>query len=192
MTIKQKQHLLGYLGYYAGVPDGIWGRLSGEATRAFQAGYGLEPDGIFGPATEKRILEVIGSGEQPSQQAQAAPDTGGGEEWWRESRYFTRAEFRCPCGRCGGFPAEPAEKLVRLADQVREHFGAPALPSSGVRCPEHNKEVGGVWNSRHLAGKALDFRIDGKSAAQVLAFVKTLPVHYAYAIDGSYVHMDVT
>ena len=192
MTIKQKQHLLGYLGYYAGVPDGIWGRLSGEATRAFQAGYGLEQDGVFGPATEKRIREVIGSGEQPSQQAQTAPETGGGEEWWREIRYFTRAEFRCPCGRCGGFPAEPAEKLVRLADQVREHFGAPALPSSGVRCPEHNKEVGGVWNSRHLAGKALDFRVQGRSAAEVLAFVKTLPVHYAYAIDGSYVHMDVT
>ena len=192
MTDKQKQHLLGYLGYYAGVPDGIWGRLSGEATRAFQAGFGLEPDGIFGPATEKRILEVIGSGEQPSQQAQTAPETGGGEEWWREIRYFTRAEFRCSCGRCGGFPAEPAEKLVRLADQVREHFGAPALPSSGVRCPEHNKEVGGVWNSFHLAGKALDFRVQGRSAAEVLAFVRTLPVHYAYAIDGSYVHMDVT
>ena len=192
MTYKQKQHLLGYLGYYSGQVDGIWGRLSREATKAFQAGYALEPDGIFGPATEKRILEVIGSGEQPSQQAQTAPETGGGEEWWREIRYFTRAEFRCPCGRCGGFPAEPAESLVRLADQVREHFGAPALPSSGVRCPEHNKEVGGVWNSYHLTGRALDFRIDGKSAAQVLAFVKTLPVHYAYAIDGSYVHMDVT
>ena len=191
MTDKQKQHLLGYLGYYAGVPDGIWGRLSGEATRAFQAGYGLEPDGIFGPATEKRILEVIGSGEQPSQQAQTAPETGCGEEWWREIRYFTRAEFRCSCGRCGGFPVEPAEKLVRLADQVRGHFGAPALPSSGVRCPEHNKEVGGAWNSYHLAGKALDFRIDGKSAAEVLAFVRTLPVHYAYAIDERYVHMDV-
>ena len=186
MTAKQMQHLLGYLGFYAGSPDGIWGRLSREATKAFQAGYALEPDGIFGPATEKRILEVIGSGEQPvEKEAEEAPD------WWKEIRHFTRAEFRCPCGVCGGFPAEPAEKLVRLADQVREHFGAPALPSSGVRCPEHNKEVGGVWNSRHLAGKALDFRIQGRSAAEVLAFVRTLPVHYAYAIDGSYVHMDI-
>lgn len=192
MTIKQKQHLLGYLGFYAGSPDGIWGRLSEEATRAFQRDYGLEQDGVFGPATEKRILEVIATGEQPTWQAQPTPDTGGGEDWWKGIRYFTREEFRCPCGRCGGFPAEPAEKLVRLADQVREHFGAPALPSSGVRCPEHNKEVGGVWNSFHLAGKALDFRIQGRSAAEVLAFVKTLPVHYAYAIDGSYVHMDVT
>lgn len=185
MTDKQKQHLLGYLGYYTGIPDGIWGRLSREATLSFQAGYGLEQDGVFGPETEKRILEVIASGEPPAErEPEDAPD------WWQEIRYFTRAEFRCPCGRCGGFPAEPAESLVRLADRVREHFGAPALPSSGVRCQEHNKEVGGVWNSYHLAGKALDFRIAGKSAGEVLAFVKTLPVHYAYAIDGSYVHMD--
>ena len=185
MTDKQKQHLLGYLGYYAGVPDGIWGRLSGEATRAFQAGYGLEPDGIFGAETETRILEVIGSGDRPVEKAaEEAPD------WWKEIRYFTRAEFRCPCGRCGGFPAEPAEKLVRLADQVREHFAAPALPSSGVRCPEHNKAVGGVWNSYHLTGRALDFRIQGRSAAEVLSFVRTLPVHYAYAIDAGYIHMD--
>lgn len=30
-----------------------------------------------------------------------------------------------------------------------------------------------------------------KTADQVLAYVRTLPVHYAYAIDGRYVHMDV-
>ena len=65
MTDKQKQHLLGYHGYYSGHVDGIWGRLSEEATRAFQRSYGLAEDGLFGPATEKRILEVIASGEQP-------------------------------------------------------------------------------------------------------------------------------
>ena len=115
MTDKQKQHLLGYLGYYTGIPDGIWGRLSREATLAFQAGYGLEQDGVFGPETEKRILEVIASGEPPAErEPEDAPD------WWQEIRYFTRAEFRCPCGACGGFPAEPAESLARLADRVRE------------------------------------------------------------------------
>ena len=154
----------------------------------FQRSYmaQIDVDGIFGEATEKRILEVIATGEEPKESVNV--DTASG--WWKEIRYFTRAEFRCPCGRCGGFPAEPAEKLVRLADQVRENFGAPVLPSSGVRCPEHNKAVGGVWNSYHLAGKALDFRIQGRSAAEVLAFVRRLPVHYASAIDASYVHMD--
>ena len=186
MTAKQKQLLLTYLGLYEGAPDGIWGRLSEEATRAFQSRYGLEADGVFGPATQKRILEVIGSGEAPRQEEMEGP------AWWEDIRYFTRAEFRCPCGACGGFPAEPAESLARLADRVREHFGAPATVSSGVRCPDHNRQVGGVYNSFHLTGKAMDFRIQGRSAAQVLEFVRELPVHYAYAIDESFVHMDVT
>ena len=190
MTDKQKQHLLGYLGYYAGVPDGIWGRLSGEATRAFQAGYGLEPDGIFGAETEKRILEVIATGEEPVDDKMSAT-----ADWWQGIRYFTRAEFRCPCPRCGGFPVEPDETLVRLADQVREHFGAPVIVSSGVRCQAHNDELpGSVKNSYHLSGKAMDFCVHGVPGAKLLAYVKTLPgVNYAYQINGSdFVHMDVT
>ena len=162
MTDKQKQHLLGYLGYYAGVPDGIWGRLSGEATRAFQAGYGLEPDGIFGAETEKRILEVIATGEQPTRQAQPTPDTGGGPDWWKGIRYFTREEFRCQCkGKyCNGFPVEPEEKMVRTVDEIRRRLGIPVsivdAGGSGVRCPKHNAEVGGVYNSEHLYGRAAD------------------------------------
>jgi uncharacterized protein YcbK (DUF882 family) len=52
--------------------------------------------------------------------------------------------------------------------------------------------VGGVSNSRHLEGKAMDFSIRGKTSAQVLAYVQKQPeIRYAYAIDGSYVHMDI-
>ena len=191
MTVSQRQALLFYLGYYTGALDGDWGKGSRAGCEAFQRSESIPADGLGGPVTDGKLLEAVAAGRMK----QAAPEqqqTAEGPDWWKEIRYFTRAEFRCPCGVCGGFPAEPAESLVRLADQVREHFGAPALPSSGVRCPEHNKEVGGVWNSFHLAGKALDFRIQGRSAAEVLAFVRTLPVHYAYAIDGSHVHMDVT
>ena len=190
MTVKQIQHLLGYLGYYSGIPDGIWGRLSEEATRAFQSRYGLEADGVFGPATQKRILEVVATGEEPVVANNATTNTLG---WWKDIRYFTRAEFRCPCGACGGFPAEPAEKLVRLADQVREHFGAPVIVSSGVRCQAHNDELdGSVKNSYHLRGKAMDFCVRGVPGSTLLAYVKTLPIHYAYQINGSdFVHMDV-
>ena len=103
-----------------------------------------------------------------------------------------KASAGCGTGRCGGFPAEPAEALVRLADRVREHFGAPAVVSSGVRCQAHNDELSGsVKNSRHLQGKAMDFCVRGVSGEALLAYVKTLPVRYAYRIDNSFVHMDV-
>ena len=68
MTLKQKQALLAYLGYYVGPLDGLWGDMSHLATEAFQRDYQLTVDGIFGAATEKRILEVVASGEEPTQQ----------------------------------------------------------------------------------------------------------------------------
>ena len=191
MTTRQKQALLAYLGYYDGPLDGLWGEKSQRATIDFQRAYmeSTAVDGIFGAATEQRILEIIATGEAPKESVKV--DTAPG--FWKDIRYFRREEFRCPCGKCGGFPVEPEEKLVRLADQVREHFGAPVIVSSGVRCQAHNDELdGSVKNSYHLRGKAMDFCVLGVPGATLLAYVKTLPVHYAYQIGNSdFVHMDV-
>ena len=176
MTAFQKQCLLAFLGFDCGGIDGIWGEKSREATAEFQRRQELEADGIFGPETEKAILAVI-AGKIP---------------WWDGIRHFSRGEFACKCGSCGGFPAEPAQKLVRLADAVREHFGAPVYVSSGVRCPVHNMAVGGVANSRHLTGKAMDFCVRGRASEEVLRYVnRQTGVRYAYAMDSQYIHMDV-
>lgn len=177
----QKQCLLKYLGYYRGAVDGIFGQQSKQATMDFQADYGLEASGLWSSATEETILQAL------TGTAQKVAD------FWEEVKYFKKDEFRCKCGKfCDGFPAEPEKRLVQLADRVREHFGAAAIVSSGVRCATHNANVGGVATSRHMAGKAMDFTVRGKTAAQVLAFVQSQPdVRYAYAIDGNYVHMDV-
>lgn len=188
MTNKQKQHLLAFLGFDPGPIDGVMGSQSREATRAFQQSTGLDPDGIFGEMTEAKILKTVGNWTPPQE---AQKDSGG--DFWPDIKHFTRPEFRCHCGKCGGFPAEMSEKLIRLADMVREHFNAPAHVSSGVRCREHNAELpGSVPNSRHLSGKAMDFRIEGIPASLVLPYVQSLTgVNYAYAIDSAYVHMDV-
>ena len=110
MTNRQKQNLLQYLGYYTGVPDGIWGNLSKQAAERFQRDYGLEVDGMLEEDAQRRILEVITDREQPAKIGMA--------DWWKDIRYFTRGEFACKCGRCGGFPAEPDDGRLRLSFQV--------------------------------------------------------------------------
>lgn len=191
MTDKQVQNLLQYLGYYNSIPDGDWGPLSEQATRAFQEAFGgIAIDGIPGAETQKALRHAVTYG-MPTREPEEPETTG---SFWDEIKYWTREEFRCQCGGkfCDGFPAEPDEQLVRLAENARVHFGRPGHRSSGLRCKTWNAIQGGVANSRHLTGKALDFRIEGRTAAQVLAYVKTRPgVRYAYDIDGTYVHMDV-
>lgn len=190
MTNKQKQHLLGYLGYYEGAIDGNFGPMSKLATASFQGDYGLEADGVFGPLTEEKAIEAVAGIAKPVEPEQPAEP----ENFWNGIKHFDREEFRCKCGGkyCNGFPVEPSEKLVKLADRVREHFGVAATVSSGVRCETHNAKVGGVSGSRHKYGTAMDFAIRGVPASLVLPYVQAQPeVRYAYAIDSNYVHMDV-
>lgn len=192
MTTLQIQALLTYLGYDPGEVDGLPGKNTRRAVLAFQAQEGLEQDGSPGPLTQAALLEAVACGRCRQAQASGSQTV---PEWWADIRYFKREEkgIACPCGRCGGFPVEPTERLMRLADRVREAAGAPMCPSSTVRCQAHNDELSGsVPNSRHLSGKAMDFCILGWGADRTLALVRQQPeVRYAYAIDDSYVHMDV-
>ena len=192
MTTKQIQALLTYLGYDTGDVDGLPGKNTRRAVLEFQSEEGLETDGSPGPLTQAALLDAVAAGRCRQTQASGA---GTGPEWWKEIRYFQRTEagIGCPCGRCGGFPVEPSEKLMRLADKVREAAGAPMYPSSTVRCQTHNDELrGSVKNSRHVTGRAMDFCIRGWGADRTLALVRKQPeVRYAYAIDDCYVHMDV-
>lgn len=156
--------------------DGLAGPKTIAATITYQKANDLSPDGVAGPLTRAKIAE---ESEQVN---------------WNEVKYFTRDEFKCKCGGkyCNGFPAEPNKVLITVADRVRAHFGKPMTVNSGVRCEAHNAAVGGVANSRHKLGKAMDFKISGKPADEILAFVKQQPeIRYAYAINSKSVHMDV-
>lgn len=51
ISIRTIQQALAALGYRPGPIDGIWGRQTMAAVRAFQLKQGLEPDGIAGPLT---------------------------------------------------------------------------------------------------------------------------------------------
>lgn len=167
MEAWKKQCLLAYLGYYPYEDiDNDWGNKSRQATEAFQGDYEIKVDGKFGNGTLDRILEVIYNQEEPA--VPVVPDIPVGDKteptgtFWDEIEFFDREEFRCQCkGKyCNGFHVEPDETMVRTVDEIRRRLGVPVsivdAGGSGVRCPQHNANVGGVSNSLHKYGKAAD------------------------------------
>lgn len=200
MTIKQIQALLVYLGYDPGEVDGWNGANTTAAVLAFQKQEGLEQDGKPGPATQKALLAAVAEGRMYTPATEEKPSSGQPPDFWSEIKYFRREEFRCKCGGkfCDGFPAEPAEKLLRLLDRARAEFGTPGDVISGVRCEIHNRNVDGVATSRHKKGWAADILFRGKTPAEMEAWFKRQPeTAYCYQIrdrNGNLcgdVHVDV-
>lgn len=198
MTNKQRQHLLAYLGYYVGNVDGDWGTLSKTACMAFQEDFqGIQVDGYGGTETDKALRHAVAY--DMFQVAGAVDVTNKNVEnktgaFWDEIEDFDKDEFRCKCGGrfCNGFPNEPKEAMVRLAQGARTHFSKPAIVISGLRCVQHNANEGGVANSQHIYGEACDLQIPGVSSADLLAYLQKQPgVRYAYAINSTNVHFDI-
>lgn len=63
------------------------------------------------------------------------------------ARYFTATEVE-----------NLNPRLVILMDQMRDLAEIPMIVTCGYRTPEHNAEVGGVPDSEHTHGLAVDIR----------------------------------
>ena len=68
-------------------------------------------------------------------------------------KYFTDKEIE-------GLQPDVVFKL----DRAREFFGYPINITCGYRSPEHNAEIGGVPNSEHTFGRAVDIKAPQDSA----------------------------
>ena len=55
-----------------------------------------------------------------------------------------------------------------LLDRIRERFAVPMIITSGYRCEKVNKLVGGVDNSQHMKGEAVDFWFPGFSQKEMI------------------------
>lgn len=71
--------------------------------------------------------------------------------------HFSVEELACRCG-CGfGTRVEDYEPgFLEFLELVRVIFGRPIHPTSGARCTDHNRAVGGVNLSAHTRAAALD------------------------------------
>jgi hypothetical protein len=202
LNVKQRQMNLKFLGYYGGRIDGIVGNGTISAYEEFQRDYGLKVDGIYGPKTNAKLIEII-KAEQKAlgvpQDGIAGPITVNAKDnqkiTWDTIKYFKEGEFTCQCG-CGLNNINL--KLVVVLDKIRAHFGSAVIITSGCRCRKHNEEVGGVPESRHISGKAADFYVRNVAKSKVLAYCKELVnqgvLRYAYTNSTNMrnaIHIDI-
>lgn len=86
---------------------------------------------------------------------------------------FRRSEFSCACG-CGRDTVDV--ELMLILEHIRDHFDRPVHITSGHRCEEYNKEVGGSPNSQHLHGRAADIIVQDVPAHLVQELCEDLDV----------------
>lgn len=78
-------------------------------------------------------------------------------------KYFTIEELCKTSTGIANIPTQQVkDNLTKLVDTIldplREAWGKPIIITSGYRCPQVNKAVGGAKNSQHLTGCAADIR----------------------------------
>lgn len=108
------------------------------------------------------------------------------------SKNFLACEFVCHCGKCPYSDPETVpidSRLIQALQIARDSLGAPITITSGLRCPEHNKKVGGVANSYHTKGEAADLRAGNMTRLfEVLTEIKLLEY---IEVHDNYIHVDI-
>ena len=98
-------------------------------------------------------------------------------------------EFQCQCGKCDD--VFPSADLVKILHNVEMHFGKDIAISSGYRCANHNKTVGGSNGSRHIQGQAVDCYVPGIPYDQLYDYLcLTYPTEYGIGLYNTHVHVD--
>lgn len=145
LTIKERQEKLKYLGFYTGAIDGIEGVKTKRAYYDLQKKYffrSKDIDGKYGTNTEKLLLCAFNVKK------------------YTKNFDLKKDKLYCRCkGKyCTGYPAIINVDLLKNLQVIRNKYGATTVTSM-LRCKKHNSETSGSSsNSRHLIGKAVDYR----------------------------------
>lgn len=144
LSIKERQEKLKYLGFYKGAIDGIEGVKTKRAYKELQDTYFFrktDKDGKYNSTTEKLLLCAFNVKK------------------YTKNFDLKKDKLYCHCkGKyCSGYPAEISKDLLKNLQSVRDKYGITSVTSM-LRCKEWNKKQGGVTNSKHTKGKAVDYR----------------------------------
>ena len=110
------------------------------------------------------------------------------------TKNFSVSEFSCHCG-CGYNVVD--QRVIYMAQVIRDAIGVPVHVNSGCRCEKRNAAAGGVKGSFHTKGLAADLSCSAgaKKLFAVIADLKArgkLPdMEYAILyVQKDFVHID--
>lgn len=146
------------------------GEYNAENIKKVQKKYMLrksDADGVYGTNTDNLLKHLMNC------KLYLNPDN------------FKPEEFRCGCGgkHCCGYPTYMKPMELQNIQSIRTHYGKPMTITCGVRCKPYNKAVGGIQNSEHLYGNAVDYYISGvtdtlANRKKSIKWIKKLPNHH--------------
>jgi uncharacterized protein YcbK (DUF882 family) len=104
------------------------------------------------------------------------------------TKNFSWSEFACNCG-CGESYMDVA--FVNKLQRVRDITDIPMIITSGYRCKEYNRLVGGVDNSAHTKGIAVDISCETSYYRLLLIEALLSCGINRIGIGSDFVHCDV-
>jgi len=102
-------------------------------------------------------------------------------------RYFRAKEFVCK--HCKQVKIE--SRLIETLENLRQYLKVPVVITSAYRCPKHNQEIGGVPNSAHTRGYAVDIRVlDSRTRFYVVRWLLDRGIN-RIGIGRDFIHFDL-
>lgn len=113
------------------------------------------------------------------------------------TKNFSLSEFECKCN-CK-MPDDVFRNIIKVANNLqvlRDSINVPITITNAYRCAEHNKAVGGVTNSQHILGKAVDIKARGFKPVVLANLINDL-IEQCHLLQGgigvyrTFVHYDI-
>ena len=103
-------------------------------------------------------------------------------------RHFDIEEFDSPDLKGSGQKMNKA--LLNMLDEAREIAGIPFIINSGFRTAKHNAKVGGISNSSHRTGHAVDIRCADNGHRMIMLNALQAVGFNRIGIAKTFIHVD--
>lgn len=120
-----------------------------------------------------------------------------------QSEFFTLRELtKSSTASRNHIDNTPTEEIIQnlqygvdmVLDPLRRLYGKPIIITSGYRCTELNKKVGGVANSWHTQGNAADIHVSSLAeASKIFSNLQKIPsvdtALFEHSKNGQWLHV---